>query len=220
MAWSAEYVLFCHITSQVEKDPYQKLLTQKGGQGFPYLVFMDADGNVLAKHRGARTVEGFGKTAEEAKAFLDLKAKAGAGDKESQVALFFKQLELKHLSSTEARRCLDEMKDLPAERRQQALDRIVDLEVDEIVANVTQDKKTRIEAGRRFVEMNKAGRIPKTEEYFQAYWILILDYAESVPDSGLFEKALGILREKYGANPQAAAFFRQKEETLRRLRGE
>jgi hypothetical protein len=179
---------------------------------------MDAEGNVLAKHRAARTVDALSKTAEEAKAFIDLKAKADAGDKEAQVELFFKQLELNHLTAAAARRRLDEMKDLPANRRQEAADRIVDLEIDEIVGEVTQDKNTRIEAGRKFAEMNKAGRVPKSEEYFQAYWILMLDYAESVPDAGLFEKALGALKEKYGSNPQAATFFKQKEETLRRLR--
>lgn len=181
---------------------------------------MDADGNVLAKHRTARTVEAFSKTAEEARAFLALRTKAGTGDREAQIDLFFRQLELGHLSAAEARRRLEELKELPPERRQQATDRIVELEIDEIVAEVTQDKKSRIEAGRKFAEMNRAGRVPKGEEYFQAYWILILDYAESVPDAGLFEKGLTTLREKYGSNPQAGGFFRQKEEILRRLRGE
>ena len=57
MKFSKEYVLFCHLTTQIEGEKHADLLEQKGGQGFPHIVFMDSDGNVLAEHRGDRSAD-------------------------------------------------------------------------------------------------------------------------------------------------------------------
>ena len=79
--WSKEVVLLCHVTTGIKTDPHQDLLAKKGGQGFPYLVFLDAEGEVIAAHEGEQTVAGFREGLGKARAFLDLRKKAEAGDK-------------------------------------------------------------------------------------------------------------------------------------------
>ncbi len=76
-----DYVLFCHITSRVEGEPYADLLSKKGGGGWPYLVAMDADGNVAAKHSGSRSVEGFLATMKKGLLLKQLKRRGRDKDK-------------------------------------------------------------------------------------------------------------------------------------------
>ncbi len=107
--WGKNYVLFLHVTSHVEGDPYPDLLAEKGGTGFPTLVFMDPDGNVIARHLGPRSVEGFTKTAEEARKNLDLKRKAEAGDPKAQVEWFLTELRMGAFDPKAARSRLNEL---------------------------------------------------------------------------------------------------------------
>ncbi|MGH7152014.1 MAG: hypothetical protein ACREIU_15020, partial [Planctomycetota bacterium] len=64
-------VLFLHNTSRLKEEPYPELLREKGGRGFPYLVFLDSDGGVIARHDARRTVEDFRATKARAETYLD-----------------------------------------------------------------------------------------------------------------------------------------------------
>lgn len=61
-------MLFLHVTTGMKGGRYDDLLREKGGYGFPYLVFMDATGDVLLEHEGPRTVAGFRETGARAAA--------------------------------------------------------------------------------------------------------------------------------------------------------
>ena len=83
--FSKEYVLFCHVTSRVPTDSHQELLHEKGGHGFPYIVFMDAEGGVLAEPDG-RTIEAYRKTGAECAELVKMKAEAEKGDPRARVS--------------------------------------------------------------------------------------------------------------------------------------
>jgi hypothetical protein len=218
--WAEKYVLFLHNTSQVEGDTYPKLLSEKGGTGFPYLVFMDSDGNVLAKHEGQRGTAEFDKTFEEkVKAFLELKKKAEGGDAPAKLELFEKQLALRHFKADEARKKMAELGELPADKKDKFNAQILSIEIADVFATVTRDKATRIAAGKKLVEFKKAGRIPSGEREVQSFWILIMDHAEAEKDAALFEEALKAMRDKFGANTRMAKFFEEKEAILAKLKG-
>ncbi|MBI2264272.1 MAG: hypothetical protein HYU64_03740 [Armatimonadetes bacterium] len=213
-------MLFCHITSRVKSDPYQNLLAEKGGDGFPYLAFMDAGGNVLARHDGPRTVEGFKETALAANDFLSLKAKAAKGDKQARYRLLVAQLELGQLTSAEARKKLDEMKYLTKEQRDVIIiGPLANLEVREIGSStITSDKASREEAAKKFLEMKKAGRLPTGSRETQFFWITIMSYAETEKDAVLFEEGLNALKARFASNPRAQKFFEEKEALLQKLK--
>lgn len=215
--WSEKYVLFCHITSNVSTDPYQKLLQEKGGRGFPYLVFMDENGNVLARHEGPRTVEGFARTSEKVQAYLDLKKKAGSGDKDAKIDLLILQIELGHFKADEARRRAGELGEVPAERHKKLEAALANLEVMEIVQTVTRERSTRLAAGRKCLEMKKAGRVPSGEQESQIFWILIMDVAEEDKDAALFEEALNAIKERFGDKINKA-WLQQNEARLKKLK--
>ena len=211
-------MLFCHVTTHVATDKHQDLLEKVGGEGFPHIVFMDGEGKVLAEHDDERSAEAFGKTGEKAKAFLALKAKAEKGDKAAQVDFALAQLEMGQIKAGEAK---DRLKGHKLSKEQQAkLDGLAtSAEVKEILATVNQDKETQIAAAKKFLEMKKAGKpAPADERNFQVYFILMMNYAEGEKNAALFEECLKALKGRFGDNPQAANFFKAKEEALKQLK--
>ena len=218
MKFAEGYVLFCHITTHVATDKHQDLLEQKGGQGFPHIVFLDGSGNVLAEHEDERSGEAFAKTGEKAKSFLAVKAKADKGDKAAQVEYAIAQLELGQIKAAEAK---ERLKGHKLSKEQQAkLDGLASsAEVKEVLETVTQDKETQAAAAKKFVVMMKAGKAPPADERnYQVYFILTMNYAEGEKDAALFEDCLKALKGRFGDNPQAQGFFKAKEEALKKMK--
>lgn len=219
-----------HVTTHVKTDPDQDLLGEKGGNGFPYLCILDSEGRVLAQHEGARTAEGFGETMKTAQEFADLRKKAEGGDAAAQAEVFDKDLELNNLKAADAKAAIAKMKDLSDEKKKAYESKIVGLEVQDIMMEfnkAAQDiaqgdkaagKKVQAAAGRKFIEMKKAGHVPEDEQHMQPFWIFIMEAAEEAKDAALYEEALKPLKEKFGANPQAKKFFEERDATLAKLK--
>lgn len=210
-------MLFLHITSQVTTDKDQKLLSEKGGRGFPYLAFLDADGNVVAKHQGQRDVSGFVATGKKAQAFLDLKAKADKGDKAAKYDLLVAQLELSHLDLATAKKRIEELSDLNADQKAKLNGLLVDLEIADIAKSITNDKKTQADAGKKFLEMKKAGKTPKGDETVGNFYVCIMEYAETQKDAATFEEAMNAVLKHYGTRINAK-WKQTSEERLAKLK--
>lgn len=209
-------VLFCHNTSRVESDPHQSLLGEKGGSGFPYLVFMDEKGNVIAKHAAARNVEGFKTTMGRADEFLALQKKAASGDKDAKVELFLQQLELRHFKLDEARAKRQELGQVPEETSKKIDGLLLGLEVSQIVGKI-QDRKDIAKAGKPLAEMFEAGRIPEGSDA-RMFWNVLLAYAEETKDIPLFEKLIARLEKDAGDNPRSKAMVEAAKKRLEKLR--
>ena len=217
--FSEKYVLYCNITSHVPGSKDQDLLEAKGGEGFPYIIFMDSEGNLLAKHEGERTGAGFEQTGSKAREFLDLKAKAAKGGPEVKIDFIVAQLELGHIKPGEAEVKLREAGGKPSAEQQKKLDGVLaNSEVENLLRSIkSPDAKN--EAARKLYDRYKAGKAaPTAEPWMPAYWNLILEHAESVKDAAAFEMSLTILKEKYGAVPQAQKYFQEKEASLKQLK--
>lgn len=219
MKFSRDYVLFCHITTQVSTDKHQDLLEQKGGEGFPHIVFMDAAGTVIATHEGSRDAAGFGKTGERARAFVDTKKKADAGDAAAKAELVLLRLEM---GQTPLKEALESLKDakLSEEQKTRLATMQADLEIREILDGI-QDEARADAAAKKFIERKKSGKpAPAGEREFQMYWIIMIAHAEKQKDIPLFEEALKALKAKYGAVEEAKKFLESKDETLKTLKEE
>jgi hypothetical protein len=216
--WSENYVLFLHVTSDVEGEPHPKLLEQKGGRGFPTFMFLDADGEVLEVHDEARTVEEFGKTADRVQKFLELQRRAEAGDRPAKIELTLIQLERGKLSAAEARARLKDAGALSAAQQKRLDQAELSAMVQEELRTVTSELKTQVAAGKKFADWADAGRVPARDEDAAAFWSLILAYAEQEGQVERFEQALGLLREKFGSRPANKKWFEIKEKALQRLK--
>ncbi|HYE99522.1 MAG TPA: hypothetical protein VEJ18_11455 [Planctomycetota bacterium] len=210
---------FCHITTHVEGEKHADLLQEKGGQGFPHIVFMDADGNVLAEHAGPRTADGFAKTGEAARTFVALREKAAKGDPTAKADLLVQQVKMGHVTADAAEKQAAELT-LTPEQKTALEGAVADARVMEIARGVRSNEQAK-EAGKKFLAMHKAGKAgPSSEEAAQPYWIMLMMAAEETKDVEAFETGLKTLKAKFGDNPRAQAFFKKQEETLKELKGE
>ncbi|KAF0244541.1 MAG: hypothetical protein FD180_2430 [Planctomycetota bacterium] len=219
-----------HVTTHVDGDKDPDLLSEKGGGGFPFLVFLDAEGRVAAQHKGPRTAEAFLGTMETATAFGELRKKAEGGDAAAQTEVFEKDLGMGNISSKDGRAAVEKMKDLSEEKKADYDGKLIGIEVKETVSEVSKKtkgltpddkpaiKKIQAESGRKFIEMKKAGRIPTGDQEMQPFWIFIMEAAEEAKDAALYEEALAPLKEKFGQSPQAKKFFAERDETLAKLK--
>ena len=218
--FAKNYVLFCHVTTGIKTHPHEGLLQEKGGAGFPHIVFMDAAGKVLAEHEGPRTSEGFAKTGEQAKAVIDLKARAEKGDKGAKLNLVILQFETGQLTPDEARAQLKEAAEPSAEQKEKLDGLFNDAEILAVAASIKRgDQAGAIAAGKTFYERMKAGQpAPRGDQAVQTYWILMIEYAKSQKDAATFEQALGALKEKYANDQGAQEFFKKADADLEALK--
>lgn len=214
-------MVYCNITSHVPGTKDQDLLEEKGGDAFPYIIFMDSAGSVLARHEGPRTAEGFEATGSKVRALLDLKARVDKGDKKARVEHIVAQLELGLIKLGEAEVKIRETGDKPSAEQQRKIDGIAANSEVEATLKGIKSPEAKVEAGKKFYERHKGGKAAPTSDPWQvAYWNLILEHAETVKDVDTFEASFLFLKERYGTLPQAQRYFQEKEAALKKMKEE
>ena len=182
-------VPFLHITTRIADRPYEKLLTEKGGTGFPTLMFLDAEGRILARDV-PRSVKGFEDTFEGVQAFAALLRKAEAGDAGAQVEVLVRQLEMEWFDFEDARARVAALEKVGS-KEQKLLDQLlVDTEVRSVVSDAGEDSAKRQRAGAHFLAMWEEKRVPEGEGELYAFWSLIADHAEAEGDKKLFKRVV------------------------------
>ena len=100
---SKDVVPYLHVTTKIPGNTTDGIFREYGGTGFPTLLFLDADGNKLAKVAGAdRNVEGFRKTEGQIARLLKLRDAAASGKNGTDVDLLLLELEMGLTSFTSA----------------------------------------------------------------------------------------------------------------------
>ncbi|KAF0244544.1 MAG: hypothetical protein FD180_2433 [Planctomycetota bacterium] len=207
------------MTTHIDGAPYDELLTEKGGGGWPFVAVLDADGTLLARHGYDRpfTVAGYTQTIEEG---IELRAKRRKGENYDKAAAYdwlLAQLSFGSLKLDEAKKKVTALGKLTPEK-QAALDPLIaNLEVALI------EKEQAVALGKKFFDLKKAGKIPSDDGTRSRFWDAILDYAEDQKDAALYEEALKGSREAMEkAQPDLAEFmdrlFEGKERTLKKLK--
>jgi hypothetical protein len=216
--FAKDHVLFLHVTSHLDGAAYPNLLQEKGGKGFPYVVAMDAEGNVVGQLQD-RNVEGFAAMMKDAADYARLLPKK---DRTPAEELRFLRLEWQNekVDNAGARTRATALKGLEGEAKADYDDLILSLDVEDAFKPVQdsrgRDPALRIAAGKAFAGMWKEGRFPG-KSYRQLFLFMIFDYAEDAKDAALFEKALAKLKECNPEVPPTSKMFTQQEERLKKL---
>jgi len=215
--FSKSVILFFHITTMIQGEKYGDLLEEKGGNAFPYIVVMDATGDVILQHQGARSAEAFGKSTSTAKDYLAVKEKADKGDAGAKIDFATLQLGMGKLKADEAQKAIKAAGE-PSKDQQAKLDlELVNAQVRESVGKLRSDEEAAV-LGKKFYADYKAGKAgPTADNALQSYYILLLDAAADAKDAAAFEAGYKILFEKYGKMEGAAAFFEDKQKQLKAL---
>lgn len=223
MTFAKDYVLYCNITTRIPGHPHDDLLSEKGGMGFPYIVFMDSEGNVVVKHESDRSAAGFSATGTRVKEYVALRDRAAEGDPAARVEFFIVRLELDHFTFEQAQKEREGL-ELSEEQQKRFTETLNDLEVKSIMdklggaQKVFQNKEKIAEAVRQFQEMDKAGRTPSGEQPFLMFWIAMVEHAKSTEDPALFEHALEAVKVRFGSDPRFARGLKELEQELEKLR--
>lgn len=215
-------MLFCHITSRIEGRAYDDLLSEKGGRGFPTLMFLEASGESLGEHQGPRTVEGLTKTLgsvqKKAKEFATLRSKAEGGDRTAKAKLLVLELDNGAVSLGDATKAVEELGSFSGALKKQIAAGLAAAEYREVLVEMKGKPDAAVAAGEKFSAMAKADRIPEVARA-PKYWPYFLEYAAAEGDLALFDKAqkryLDALAAQQGRGSPA---FRQVSEKVEMLR--
>ena len=215
-------MLFCHITSRIEGRAHDDLLSEKGGRGFPTLMFLDASGESLGEHQGPRTVEGLekslGSVQKKAKEFATLRSKAEGGDRTAKAKLLVLELENGAVPLGDATKAVEELGSLSGLLKKQIAAGLAAAEYREVLEQTKGQADAAVAAGEKFAAMAKADRIPEVARA-PKYWPYFLEYAAAEGDLALFDKAqkryLAALAALQGRGSPA---FRQVSEKVEMLR--
>ncbi len=213
-------VLFCHVSSRVDGEPLADLLSQKGGQGFPFIAFLDPAGGVLVRCPSARDPEALGAALKTAAARLDLKKKADGGDMGARADYTIAMVEVDEATVTldDAKKRIAGLGELTKEQRAKADAVLADIELFAIAKTVTRAPQSRLDAGRKCLDMKRGGRIPQESDASQRFWIYLIEFAEDQRDVALCEEALAALRERFGSNAAAATLIDEHAKKVAELK--
>ena len=218
-AFSEKVVPFLHITTRIEGHPYDDLLTEKGGTGFPTLMYMDADGAKLGEPEGRDVSDfdaGLAKAADLQKQLTDLRARVAKGDEKAKVGLFLVEFELGMISFEDAKAKAKTLKDLTPEQKKKLKQMLVNGEVNELLAGI-RSEETMLEAAAKMKAMLEEGKIP-TGDAADNFWSILMEWASRNEDIPVFEKALAALKKKYADNERAKPFFEMQEAKLKEMK--
>lgn len=219
--------LFCHITSQIKGEKHANLLSLKGGSGFPYLTFMDDEGNVLNKPRG-RSVEAFQAGAKIAQHYLDLRNKQ---DRTAAEDLELLKLQLQYATTTvEAAKAATAKLELTDEQTAELSQLITALgakEVDKRIMGVIQKaginsredfEAKKAEMGKEMYALHEEGLRPSGKEPTQMFWFLIFEHGVATKDVKAAEIGFAGFEKTLAGNPRAAQFLAQQRARLEAIK--
>lgn len=224
--FAKDVVLFCHITTRIKGRKHDDLLGKVGGRGFPHLVVMNAEGDVLSVVQ-RRSVEGFRAAVEAGEAYQALKSKADRTPDE-ELELIQMDLDLGNAKPAEALERLQGLEGADPEKvsaLEAKLEAVAfDATIDEVLqsagqpTNEAEQQAAIKKIGTTFWEHYQAGKRPSgAMQASTAFYSLLMQY-------GLNEKLVEPARagldgivELHGSNPQAKAQiekFRKEVEAL------
>jgi hypothetical protein len=202
-------VLYLHVTSHVDGEPVPNLLTDTGGRGFPYLVWLDADGGVLAPQPYEKfSVGGFRDTLENAVAAnRALKAKA-ASDASARADWLLKLGEWGALSAADADAGLADLaKTLTDEQRAKLENRRNNAElidaVNAALGSGARSMEAYAKAAPAVLKLRAKGHVPTDETGFTLFRNVLIQHAKQTKDVKLFREVLEMVRTRYAANDKA-----------------
>lgn len=218
-AFSKDYVLFCHVTTMIPGEKYGNLLEEKGGSYFPWIVFMDAGGEIILAHGGDRSAEAFSRSGAKAKEYMDLQAKAQKGDAAARIDFAILQVDYYKATVAEAEKVLKESGPLTAKQQAAWAAAQVNGRIREDIRSIKSDEDEAV-LGRKYYALYKKGQgvFPTGDVPLQFYSVRLLESALEVKDADTFETVLKVLKDRYGGMEEFAPFFVAEEKELQGLR--
>jgi len=212
-------VLYLNIMTRIKGHKYDNQIFEKGGRGFPYLVWLDADGKVLAP-QGDRSTAGFQKTYEQLATYLELKKKAAAGDAAAGIELALIETELGIIDFGELESKL-QGKRLSKEQKARVDLLEVEAGVKDALALLRAGRgkpESMTAAGKALYKFQKQGRAPESKQGRTIFFNILARYGQQTKNVVLMESSVKALDEIYKDEPRAKRFLAGLHKSLAALK--
>ncbi|MBI3818803.1 MAG: hypothetical protein HY286_08955 [Planctomycetes bacterium] len=200
--FAKDYVLFCHVTTQIKDRKGENLLREKNGAGYPSIMFLDENGNTVFRHNGVRTVEAFAASGKSAAVFYELQKRAANGDAAAKVELILKQVDASVVHTTQAAMQLKDLKGLPAELQKKAGEIVFEAEIEELYRSSINKEQETAAAAQKVLEWYDNKRIPERERAQSFYFGILLQYGRQRKDAKIFELAIVEQEKIWAGDPK------------------
>ncbi|MDP7062981.1 MAG: hypothetical protein QF489_08655 [Planctomycetota bacterium] len=215
--FTEKVVPFLHVTTRIEGRAHEGLLREKGGRGFPTLMFLDAEGEILGEP-GGRDVASFDKTLGALMAIKDLEKRIAAGEKNLDDDLFMAQLAMGQFKTVkEIEEKAQSFKKLTEEQKSTIAKAIVAKKVEEAMNNMERGPDGQAKLGKKFKAIYDEGIYPEGDME-GPFWGFLMEYAESEGDAKTMEVALDHVKRIFGKEEWAKGLIEEKEASLKKIK--
>lgn len=181
------------------------------------MVFMDHEGNVLAKHDGDQNVEGIFQTGNAVKRLLACRAGIAAGDETLKGELFVLEVELGAIEFFEAKE-KSETIELDAALRKRVDTALVNQEVMFLLEYAQGDQEKMGSVAKRFRQLLSKKQIPSTPRAQQNFFMVLFQDAQVRNDIPAFEATLVAMKKELGGEESATRMIESLEAGLAKLK--
>ena len=212
--WSDKVVLFLHNTSHCKDDKYDSLLFEKGGNGFPTMSYLGADGRLLTQVGHVTPVAELEAAYQNLHAWQQLKADVAGGDTARAKELFLMEVEHGYATFAEAQARSREVK-LSGDERIAVEQQLVNLEFRDILRSTPRDAMA--QGGAKFHAMLQRGRVPNSSQ-ITSYWQYMFAHAAAKRNVPLYENILAECRQRMAGDKRFRRYIGAIEGQLERLK--
>jgi hypothetical protein len=185
-------VLYLSVMTHIEGRKHDAMLSEKGGRGFPYLVWMNESGDVLSP-QGDRSVKGFQATHDKLSLYMELRKRVADGDTSAEIDLAMMECELAIIDFGELEEKL-EGKELTDAQKAKLEVLEVDGTLDEMLkvlnAGGRGNQQALQSAGKELLALHRKGRQPSDNQKQLVFFNILYHYSQAVKDWNLAEEAL------------------------------
>jgi hypothetical protein len=207
-------VLFTHVTTHVDTDPYDTLLSENGFNGFPSVAILDAEGRQLEGHVGGDKLTGIQTMLEKAQAYAkEVVAKADAGDKAAQKKLLLDRIAKKSIKLEDAKKGLAAQADLSADERATAEAMLPNLEMSGHMGTAWKDRPG---TALKLAAMMKAGRIPSGKDA-GGFFTQVMTAADATKDAKLADAVVTAAKAAAEKDPSMKRMVDGLEKTAAKI---
>ncbi|MFN0207908.1 MAG: hypothetical protein ACKVS6_16495 [Planctomycetota bacterium] len=193
------------------------MLSEKKGTGFPYLVFLDAEGELIAAMRGARNMENLTNTAMTAKENAKLRTRAAAGDVNAKIDWLSYQIQVGWLAAEDGKATLAGLGKLDDKQTVRVKDISLVIEIVDITSSVARKKMPAEEGESKLLELYNSNRVPKDKHGMRMLLTAVFNNAYAKKDAKLCEKVLADFSKRAGDDAEMKPIIKSMEDRLKKL---
>jgi len=199
--------------TRIEDRKDDELLYDLGGREHPSIFFLDAEGEVLARHDADDpSVKALEETGTKVARYVELLKKAAAGDEAAKLDALIARCDLGVLEFSDLEMEIEGKALSPEQERA-----VGTLRADSAVSDMgmvlkeNRDEAARDMAAEEFVALYKKGTHPARAANRRLYWQVLADHAAAAKDAAMLKDAIAGLRAALGEEPPPKAASRLQE---------